>query len=143
MVESVAELVLSGVVSKELTVLSLDVVSVLSLASLLTLLLEESVFPVVVVSVCVDVSVCCFCCELSVAAVLLCELLSSVGFGNSPEPDHNSEPEPEKSSLSLSLSSRLSFVRLVALGSLKISPSKASGALRRSTADSAGRRSEN
>ena len=94
-----------------------------------------------VASVCVDVWVGCFC-WLSFVSVSLGLLLSSEGFGNSPEPDHSSEPEPEKSSLSLSLSSRLSFVRLVALGSLKISPSRASGALRRSTADAGGRRSE-
>lgn len=91
--------------------------------------------------VCVDVRVACPC-WLSVVTASLDVLLSSEGFGNSPEPDHSSEPEPEKSSLSLSLSSRLSFVRLVALGSLKISPRRASGALRRSTADAGGRRSE-
>ena len=119
--------------------------SVLSFMSELLLLLELLVFSLDVVlevaSVCVDVCVACPC-WLSVVTASLGVLLSSEGFGNSPEPDHNSEPEPEKSSLSLSLSSRLSFVRLVALGSLKISPRRASGALRRSTADAGDRRSE-
>lgn len=111
----------------------------------LLLLLELLVISLAVVfevaSVCVDVCVTCPC-WLSVVKASLGVLLSSEGFGNSPEPDHSSEPEPEKSSLSLSLSSRLSFVRLVALGSLKISPRRASGALRRSTADAGVRRSE-
>lgn len=141
--EAISELVLSGVVLVTSFVL-LDVVSVLSLVSPLLLVLELSALSLPAVSVCVEGSVCCFCCELSVVTVFSCKPLSSEGFGNSPEPDHSSEPEPEKSSLSLSLSSRLSLVRLLAFGSLKISPSKASGALRRSTADAAaGRRSEN
>lgn len=141
--EAICALVLSGVLLVSLLVLlELDIVAALSLVSSLLLLVELLAFALG--SVCVVGSICCFCCEPSFVTVALCKLLSSEGFGNSPEPDHNSEPEPEKSSLSLSLSSRLSLVRLVALGSLKISPSKASGALRRSTADAAlGRRSEN
>ena len=119
--------------------------SVLSFMSELLLLLELLVFSLDVVlevaSVCVDVCVACPC-WLFVVAASFGVLLSSEGFGHSPEPDHSSVPEPEKSSLSLSLSSRLSFVRLVALGSLKISPRRASGALRRSTADAGDRRSE-
>ena len=121
--------------------------SVLSFMSELLLLLELLVISLDVVlevaSVPFRVVVCVACpCWLSVVTASLGVLLSSEGFDNSPEPDHNSEPEPEKSSLSLSLSSRLSFVRLVALGSLKISPRRASGALRRSTADAGDRRSE-
>lgn len=121
--------------------------SVLSFMSELLLLLEllvislDVVLEVASVSFRVDVCVACPC-WLSVVTASLGVLLSSEGFDNSPEPDHSSEPEPEKSSLSLSLSSRLSFVRLVALGSLKISPRRASGALRRSTADAGDRRSE-
>lgn len=117
-----------------------ETVLLLSLESVLLLVITLSRFLLPVVSVCVDV-----CCSggLLAVKVTLCELLSSEGFGESPEPDHNSEPEPERSLLLVSLSSRLSFVKLVALGSLKISPSKASGALRRSTADAAGcRKSE-
>lgn len=118
---------------------------VLSFMSELLLVLELLVFSLVVVLegtfVCVDVCVTCPCWS-SVVKASLGVLLSSEGFGNSPEPDHSSVPEPEKSSLSLSLSSRLSFVKLVALGSLKISPRRASGALRRSTADVGIRRSE-
>ena len=144
-VEAICALVFSGVLLvllSSLMLLELDIVPALSVVSSLVLLVELSAFAIG--SVCVVGSVCCFCCEPSVVTVALCKLLSSEGFGNSPEPDHSSEPEPEKSSLSLSLSSRLSLVRLVALGSLKISPSKASGALRRSTVDAAvGRRSEN
>ena len=155
-VEAISELILSGVASVSLFLLSeslfdavlllsasrnLDMVSLLSLASTVLSLVALSGF---VIPVCVDDSVCCGSGDLFVVSVAPCKLLSSEGFVESPELDHKSEPEPERSSLSLSLSSRLSFVKLVALGSLKISPSKASGALRRSTADAAGgRKSEN
>lgn len=89
----------------------------------LLLLLELLVFlfdvVLEVVFVCVDVCVDCFC-WLFVVMVLFGVLLFLEGFGNLFEFDYNFEFELEKLLLLLLLFLRLSFVRFVVFGLLKI-----------------------
>lgn len=117
MVEGFIELVFLGVV------VGVFEMFVLFFMLELLLLLELLVFlfdvVLEVVFVCVDVCVVCFC-WLFVVMVLFGVLLFLEGFGNLFEFDYNFEFELEKLLLLLLLFLRLSFVRFVVFGLLKI-----------------------